>query len=318
MCLKYISDKTSYFMNTFFDVIKTKLYDSIYIFRKQGIFYDPDSILKNSSVAENKLKVMSYNIDNHAFHKLKYSTPDINRAVDIINYLQSIEFDIICLQGVWGETMKQEIYDAFISENYYIALPNYKKNFVLGENSGLMLISKYPMITQTFLPFKNSKVMCSFINKGVQYCHITVPVKNSENVIVEYPLNIANTHLQSSLTNISGYLDFSKTAKNQLQYIIDECPFNNCILAGDINLTKSQMDRFIKDQKNKQLTYFGINESNTHKNEKERLNYFLCIAKTPYTMTHSTENTTASEIDLSDHYPIISNVSFFSNINNID
>ena len=51
-----------------------------------------------------------------------------------------------------------------------------------------------------------------------------------------------------SFTKYSSYLDFQKTAKEQLAMIINECPYESCLLIGDLNLRKENLDEFIKNE----------------------------------------------------------------------
>lgn len=286
------------YLKMIWDMISTQFHNSIYIYKKTGIFYEPLSPLPTVPY-ENNIKVLSYNIDDLACHRHQYTTKDQARATEIIKYLESTNADIICLQEVWGETMKQELLDAFIAKNYYVALPPWRKNYFFGENSGLMTISKYPIITQTFIPFNNARGTCRLFNKGVQYCHIRVPNSNPQTSI---EFNIANTHLQASF---GSYLNYYLTAKDQLNTIINDCPYESCLLVGDLNLTQNQLEDFIKNEQN--IQYFGENTEVTFSGCDDRLDYVLTITKLLKTKDFiNIENKTESHIKLSDHFPIIS------------
>lgn len=298
------------YFTSVYDIMSRQLHDSIHIYRKSGIFYEPSTVSETSdSESEteishtDKIKLVSFNIDDLACHAPKYDENNCKRATEIINYLKSTNADIICLQEVWGETMKQEISDAFLANNYYVALPNWRKNYIFGENSGLITISKYPIINQTFLPFTNPRGICKMFNKGVQYCHIRGPTcKGIE-------LNIANTHLQASFTETTSYLDFQKTAKEQLATIINECPYESCLLIGDLNLKKEQLDEFINNES--KIKYFGDNIETTFPDYGSRLDYILKITKlaNKESKINNIANKTESHINLSDHFPIISEFS---------
>lgn len=306
----YICVQLGLYFQIISDILKTKFKNSVYVYKKSGIFYEPlsppETPMEANIKEEIPIKILSYNVDDFVCHHHRYGKDNQVRATEIINYLESTEADIICLQEVWGEIMKQEFTDAFLAKNFYVALPNWRKNYIFGENSGLMMLSRYPIVTQTFLPFNNSSI--SLANKGVQYCHIRVPNSNPKTSIT---LNIANTHLHSSYKKDMKYLnlqlDFSNTAKQQLQTIVSECPYESCILTGTFNLGDSAMDDFINNES--KISYFGENRETTYPVDDERVDYMLKITKLVNFSSNSIElrqNTTASEVSLSDHYPIIS------------
>lgn len=300
---------TMIYLSSIYDIVSRQLHDSLNIYKKSGIFYEPltdlntnDSELESEVLQIDSIKLVSFNIDDLACHVLKYEN-NSERATEIISYLESTNADIICLQEAWGETIKKEIMTAFLAKNYYIALPPWRKNYVFGENSGLVTMSKYPIINQIFLPFSNSRGVCRLMNKGVQYCHIRVPNSNLDTSI---ELNIANTHLQASFTKTSSYLDFQKTAKEQLTTIINNCPYESCLLVGDLNLKKENLDEFINNEP--KIQYFGENSETTYPDSSSRLDYILKIIKlaTKQSISNNITNKTESDIDLSDHFPIIS------------
>ena len=300
------------YFTTLYDILAKQIHNSLHIYKKSGIFYEPSMSLEtNESEISQNIKLVSFNIDDLACHSPKYGKNSLARATKIINYLESINADIICLQEIWSETMKQEISDAFLAKNYYVALPHWRKNYIFGENSGLITISKYPIITQTFLPFNNPRGICRLFNKGVQYCHIRVPNSNPDTSI---ELNIANTHLQASFTKYSSYLNFQETAKKQLTTIINECPYESCLLIGDLNLKKENLDEFINNES--KIQYFGENSEITYPECNNRLDYTLKITKlaNKQSITQNITNKTESHIDLSDHFPIISEFSLKSSL----
>ena len=301
-------------LSTIYDIVSRQLHDSLHIYKKSGIFYEPLTDLKTSELESevsqiDSIKLVSFNIDDLACHVPKYSKNSSDRTTEIIDYLESTNADIICLQEAWGETIKNEITKAFLAKNYYVALPPWRKNYMFGENSGLVTISKYPIINQIFLPFTNSRGVCRLFNKGVQYSHIRVPNSNPDTSI---ELNIANTHLQASFTKTSSYLDFQKTTKEQLTTIINNCPYESCLLVGDLNLKKENLDEFINNES--KIQYFGENSETTYPDYNSRFDYILKITKlaTKQSITKNITNKTESHIDLSDHFPIISEFSLKS------
>ena len=296
------------YMNIVFDILRTKFRDTFYLFRKQGIYYN--AINASPKLSDNKLKVVSYNIDDIVVHRCYHKTHDEARAEQIIGFLKELDPDVICLQEVWGETIKRELFNAFINNNYYVALPNYDKRFFIGENSGLMTASRFPISAQTFLPFKHGYAVssCSLASKGVQYCHLNIPT-NGEEVL---DINIANTHLKSSFTHVHSILDFSSGAKQQLETIVNQCPYNHCILVGDMNLTSAQIETLIESGTNEKLQLLGENTDTTFVTTNTRLDHVLQINNASLPAIHkpflSARNSVNSDCEYSDHFPVISEI----------
>ena len=107
-------------------------------------------------------------------------------------------------------------------------------------------------------------------------------------------------------------MDFQKTTKEQLTTIINNCPYETCLLIGDLNLKKENLDEFINNES--KIQYFGENSEITYPDCSSRLDYILKIRKlaTKQSITKNITNKTESDIDLSDHFPIISEFSLKS------
>lgn len=303
------------YMNIVFDVLRTKFRDTFYLFKKEGIYYS--AINTSPKLTNNKLKLVSYNIDDIAVHRCYHKSHDEARAQQIFSLVNDLNPDVICLQEVWGETIKRELFNAFINNNYYVALPNYDKRFFIGENSGLMTASRFPITAQTFLPFKHGYDIssCSLTNKGVQYCHLNIPTNEQEMV----DINIANTHLKSSFTHVHSILDFSSGAKRQLETIVNQCPYEHCILVGDMNLTPAQLGTLIESVTNEKLQLFGENTDATFVTTDTRLDHVLQINNTvcPTKVGNlpaiqkpflSATNSVNSDYGYSDHLPVITEI----------
>ena len=305
--LNFLYETFVLYLNIAWDMMSTQVRNSVHLYKKNGILYEPGT--PQSEVSDEfeftqirTVKVVSYNIDDIACHRHRYPNKDAARAMEIVSYLESTNADVICLQEVWSETMKQELTDAFLAKHFYIALPPWYKKYVFGENTGLMTISRYPIVTQTFVPFDTKRGLCRFMNKGVQFCHIRIPNMDS---YTEF--NIANTHLQTSYSMLGVYMDFEKIAKQQLCKIIDETPYEWSLLAGSFNISKNNMDNFIESEKN--IKYFGENSDSTKVNSSDRSDYIALIKIVPgEDKIMSNSNKIDSDINLSDHYPLVTDV----------
>ena len=141
-----------------------------------------------------------------------------NKLGKIKNYLREKELDLICLQEVFErKTLNSILEDVIIRMRYpYYLTGSLKNAYYLGENSGLLVLSKYPIAFGGFYPFKESRVPDSLAYKGALYFRVG-------------QINFITTHLQSEAPLI---------ARPQLANIIDEMPFSaNTILLGDLNMT---------------------------------------------------------------------------------
>ena len=193
---------------------------------------------------------------------------------NIIKHLQSFGMsDIICLQEVFEDSLKDTILHKLKDNFPYYLLGNINKRYIVGEDSGLMVVSKYPIefvkeviLDDYFLPDRMA-------NKSVLYFKVG-------------DLNLVTTHLQSD--NIFSNSDISL---KQLQLIKDRSPFNKFIITGDLN---------------NQLAYSHLNleKNNSIPTWKdETLDYIM-----PYNYkTMKVISTSVSKIDLdnvSDHFPL--------------
>ena len=141
-----------------------------------------------------------------------------NKIQNIINYINDCDSDVICLQEVfepkslWLITNNYLVYKKY---PYFLSGDMHNRFFV-GENSGLLVLSKKPIVFHQFTPFMKSKCPDFYAAKGALYFSVG-------------KYNFITTHLQSG--NI--YLAIS-----QLEFILRKSPFNTkTILLGDLNMT---------------------------------------------------------------------------------
>jgi exonuclease III len=65
------------------------------------------------------------------------------------------------------------------------------------------------------------------------------------------------------------------------------------------------------------IEYFGENKEVTFPDQSVRLDYFLLLTKLSQTSNiENVENKTDSDVELSDHFPIVSDFKFQNTINN--
>ena len=190
---------------------------------------------------------------------------------NVIDRLRMFSSDIICLQEVFEDKTKRLIIDELKNIYPYYLLGNLNKKYLIGEDSGLLVLSKFPIkfiyeyyLTKLALPD-------SFANKSILYFTIG-------------NINFATTHLQSTYEEIS---------KLQLKDLINNSPFKDFIIVGDLNNRNT----------NKILNVKVNNICNTF--EDHILDYIL-----PYKCNFNIEVKTI-DIDItntSDHMPIIGKI----------
>ena len=77
----------------------------------------------------------------------------IYRIIDTINHY--LESDVICLQECFDEQLIREIIKNTKIKYWYHQTGNLKKKYVIGENSGLLILSKIPITFISFNSFNN-------------------------------------------------------------------------------------------------------------------------------------------------------------------
>lgn len=187
---------------------------------------------------------------------------------NIIRELQLINSDVFCLQEVFEDDLKETIIQKLSHTHPYYLHGYIDKKYYLGEDSGLLVISKYKInfVKEIILPsvIDSDKLA----NKSILYFQIG-------------DTQLVTTHLQSHNERIS---------EEHLQLILHESPFNEYIITGDLN--HNEAEEILNIPKNNQTRTCETNEI---------LDYIL-----PINLKHSISNTVLDiDIkDVSDHWPI--------------
>tara|TARA_B100001250_G_C19650982_1_gene722669 strand:- start:184 stop:882 length:699 start_codon:yes stop_codon:yes gene_type:complete len=156
-----------------------------------------------------------------------------NITKNIVKKIINFNSDIVCIQECFSDILLDKIKKETCTIYPYLITGSLKKKFVLGENSGLVILSKYPINFQLFHNYKSSSGCDSLSNKG----YLIVKIGK---------LNIVNTHLQSDELNIFGNTE--KIIEAQLEELKQYLPCENTILCGDFNTQK--LDDYINITKN--------------------------------------------------------------------
>lgn len=246
----------------------------------------------NLELKNNNLKIVSYNIDGLFAH---YN--HIN-YVNICRYLRYLftekNIDIICLQEVWEISIYNMIKDKLSDLNLYYAQPPTQQKYYVGESSGLLTISKYPITYTDFQRYDYLNWTCNMTSKGFQYLQINIKDTN---------FNIINTHLQCSFNKLK-YL-FQNNALDQMNIILNylkDQNIENVLILGDLNLDTIYMINYLKQHDELNIPYEFKNNI-TFSKQSEQLDYFIDYnnllnnKKAKYKIMNN--------IYYSDHYPIM-------------
>lgn len=151
------------------------------------------------------LKIITYNV--HLFGGLSSVVLGvINRLVKLVHdeeqrlgaltqVLQDAGADIVCLQEIWSDTFKERLISGLrhiYPHSFYPAFANGPHFGKVQLGSGLLLLSRHPIIAANFTPFGKLSGEDAFAQKGV-IC-ATLHVDGPDGV---YPVSVMNTHTQA-------------------------------------------------------------------------------------------------------------------------
>lgn len=243
------------------------------------------------------LKIVSYNIDGLFAHYIHLNYINISKYIRYL--LLEDNVDIICLQEVWEKSILNMIKKNLNDVDLYYAQPPTNLKYYIGEHTGLLIISKYPIIYQDYYKYDLLNFTCSFTNKGLQF--VKVLFNNKE-------YNIVNTHLQSSFNKCR--LMYQNTAEIQLNQIINylnKKDINKCLIIGDLNLHTPFIKNILKKNDKLSIKYKYDNlVTFSYGNSSEQLDYFLDYNNT--LLNKIIDYSVKSNIYYSDHYPIMLNI----------
>lgn len=160
------------------------------------------------------LNIVTWNIQELFLYK---SARKQKLVIDKLKEFSS-DTDIICLQEVFCDDMKKTIIATLKESHSFWVTGNMRKKYLFGEDSGLLVMSKYPITFHKITDFdKMCTGMDTFANKGVLYFQVGSHY-------------FATTHLQSNCKKIT---------ETQWNMIYDQMPIEfrdeDMIIIGDIN-----------------------------------------------------------------------------------
>ena len=223
----------------------------------------------NESTSYNKItSIVSWNIQGLFIFLYPY------KIHNIIKRLRSFNQDIICLQEVFDDNLKKHIIEKLKYKYPYYLLGNQSKKYIVGEDSGLLILSKYKIqfCKEVILPF--GVLPDNLSNKSILYFSVG-------------DKNILTTHLQSS-----NMIQSQDIVEKQMEIMRNESPFKQYIITGDLNHTN--VNKYLNIPKN--------NEIETH--DDGILDYIIPIN---YSDKYKISIDDKNIDNVSDHYPIIYN-----------
>jgi len=229
------------------------------------------------------MKIVSWNICN-----LPYTNKTRNV---IIENITEINADIICLQEVFCQKTKNEIKNSF-NNKYYIQCDN--KTYILTLDSGLMILSKYPIKYFKFMKFKKCCGEDCLANKG--FLHTEIEINNEK-------IDIINTHIQNSKSYFNIFTNPKNLIINQLTQILTyinlilKNNINKVILCGDFNCNLKEILKKIDSK----LYFSGFTQNETC--EDKILDHILIITKEKNLMKYN--NTNIINYDFSSDHKLI-------------
>lgn len=145
------------------------------------------------------VSICSYNIQMTMFHITQ------QRLKLIVNELQRMTADVICLQECFEETAIHTICDTLKSIYKYSYNDTQDKPFY-NTNSGLVILSKYPLQNVHYERYTHHTFVDSLAHKGFVCCEVVTP---------SHRLVLCNTHLQADYP----LLNYALVRKEQLHQL---------------------------------------------------------------------------------------------------
>jgi endonuclease/exonuclease/phosphatase family metal-dependent hydrolase len=270
------------FLYNFFMMLYIKILDMFFYFNVSNMIIRNN---ENITLDKKKFKILTYNVDGLFWH---FNSKIINKLISDLEKLMDKDIDIICLQEVWHFNLREKIMKIAKNKFWNIAIPSNKKRYLIGENSGLLTLSRLPILKQEIYTFNNRRGACALTYKSAQY--LTIEIYKNKTI------NMINTHLQSS--HLNYFQDFKKISLKQINEIIENSPFQDFLLTGDLNLNYD----YLKKNLCKDLNFFeNYKFYKTYPGSNEHLDHFI-YKNEKYNFKNKIE---MLNMESSDHYPLL-------------
>ena len=262
-------------------------------------FYLKDYWVKRYTIK----KKMNHTIEKYKKQKLSILTYNIKRLPFSMKPLFSLSklfrsYSFILLQECFINVFLEDIDDSHFPDFYIIKSSKQISTLI---NSGIIILSKFPVLSYQFVPFDCTDIMSSEIFTEKGFLDILVEVDDKK-------IHIINTHLQSSTQkeNKFAFLQYK-----QLYSYVKNLK-SDWIIGGDFNVHHDIIPSYFKpymyipDDPTIYIHYKGTTEQDTSCTPKEHyepfiFDYFLSsLYMKPVTLSH----------DYSDHLPVSSEIYF--------
>jgi len=240
---------------------------------KRFSYYRPIIPLENSDrviPTDNPRKIVSWNVQGLFFYM------NNSKLINLLREIRNLDADVICLQEVFEDYLKYNLVHRLSDIYPYYLSGNLDKRYIVGEDSGLLVLSKYPLQFQKECILDDCSFPDTMSNKSILYFRAG-------------NRNFATAHLQSS--DIRGN---TRVSVSQIQRIKTQSPFRNYLVCGDLNHPSAY--HFLGCECN--------NRSSTC--DDETLDYILPMGELPTKLYLH-----VPEIDItgcSDHKPLIAEI----------
>ena len=216
------------------------------------------------------MKIVTWNIACMPKYINLYGDP-LKRINHIIVKLIELDADIICLQEVFcyktRDLLKKEFKDKY---NICHSLKS-KKRFTL--NSGLFFATKYKILHDENIIFKESCGEDSLASKGFQY----ILLKNNDKIF-----SCVNTHL-NAVPMISAYGNSNLVRTRQIECILRKIldkKYEVNLFCGDINTEyNSHPQLYFMNSLKKSYDYCIMNNTKISTFQLEQLDYIIYYGK---------------------------------------
>lgn len=155
----------------------------------------------------NPTSILSWNIQSMIF----FTTP--LKVRNIIKQIENFNCDVVCLQEACEDSIKLEIINELKYKYPYYLIGKNDKKFLIGEDSGLLILSKYNI---------------NFI-KEIEFHDNVCPDIMAQKTVVYFTIgdyNFSNAHIHSNNLTIS---------EKHLRESVYKSPFKEYIMVGDLN-----------------------------------------------------------------------------------
>jgi len=175
------------------------------------------------NVSENNPEtLLSWNIQSMFY----FTTP--LKVKNIINKIEYFDTDVVCLQEVFEDSVKKNIIESLSHKYGYYLIGETGKKYIVGEDSGLLILSKLNINFIKEIEFYDNKWPDYMARKTVVYFKVG-------------NYNFSNAHIHSNNLEMAG---------RHLKKSIENSPFDRYIIMGDLNHIKADEIINVKNNNN--------------------------------------------------------------------